>query len=192
MFQCYFRTGFRFPTARTGKKDGHKGVKLKSSSDIRQRQWTDGIVFERVDTDRFFSTWSQNSLPRILFHHHVLEQFQNRSIDFSTLRYNQLFLYWVITKILINDFFSLSLNRKEMVTATNSILTGLAVADMLVMVDYIPYTIHNYVQELSIKETFTYGWAIFALFHAHFSVICHTISTWLTVLLAVWRYIAVK
>lgn len=36
------------------------------------------------------------------------------------------------------------------------------------------------------------GWAVYALFHAHLSVVCHTISTWLTVLLAVWRYIAVR
>lgn len=79
-----------------------------------------------------------------------------------------------------------------MVSPTNSILTGLAVADMLVMVDYIPYTIHNYVQDQSEFELYSYGWACFALFHAHFSVICHTISTWLTVLLAVWRYIAVR
>lgn len=40
--------------------------------------------------------------------------------------------------IMINySLFFLSFHRKNMVSATNSILTGLAVADMLVMIDYV-------------------------------------------------------
>lgn len=81
---------------------------------------------------------------------------------------------------------------KEMVSATNAILTGLAVADLLVMIDYIPFTIHNYVNGgQSQEEKFSYTWSIFTLFHAHFSIVCHSISTWLTVILAVWRYTSV-
>ncbi|KAI1285309.1 Sex peptide receptor [Halotydeus destructor] len=80
-----------------------------------------------------------------------------------------------------------------MVSATNAILTGLAAADMLVMADYVPFAFHNYCRkDRSDSELFTYGWAVYTLFHAHISVVCHTISTWLTVLLAVWRYIAVS
>ena len=80
-----------------------------------------------------------------------------------------------------------------MTSATNSILTGLAVSDMMVMLDYIPFAIHSYIRtDLSPEEMYSYNWAVFALFHAHFSVVCHSISTWLTVLLAIWRYISVR
>lgn len=84
-------------------------------------------------------------------------------------------------------------NRKEMASATNAILTGLAVADLLVMIDYIPFSIHTYVRtDQSEEEKYSFGWAIFTLFHAHLSVVCHSISTWLTVILAVWRYTSVR
>lgn len=80
-----------------------------------------------------------------------------------------------------------------MISPTNSILVGLAVSDMLVMVDYIPFSIHSYIHiNQTYEDMFSYGWTIFALFHAHFSVVCHAISTWMTVLLAVWRYISVR
>lgn len=83
------------------------------------------------------------------------------------------------------------LTRREMQSPTNMILTGLAVADLLVMIEYIPYAIHMYLYKRSRKDTFTYGWSIFVLFHSNFTQVCHTISICLTVTLAVWRYIAV-
>ncbi|XP_071566171.1 G-protein coupled receptor dmsr-1 [Temnothorax nylanderi] len=83
------------------------------------------------------------------------------------------------------------LTRREMQSPTNMILTGLAVADLLVMIEYIPYAIHMYLYQRSRKDTFTYGWTIFVLFHSNFTQVCHTTSIFLTVTLAVWRYIAV-
>lgn len=83
------------------------------------------------------------------------------------------------------------LTRREMQSPTNMILTGLAVADLLVMMEYIPYAIHMYLYKRSRRDTFTYGWTIFVLFHSNFTQVCHTISICLTVTLAVWRYIAV-
>ncbi|KAJ8889814.1 hypothetical protein PR048_009318 [Dryococelus australis] len=80
------------------------------------------------------------------------------------------------------------LTRREMSSPTNAILTGLAVADLLVMLEYVPfagYTLLPYEQRLS------YGWAIFVLFHSNFTQVCHTVAIWLTVILAVWRYVAV-
>src|SRR5258707_382857 len=83
--------------------------------------------------------------------------------------------------------------RKDMISPTNAILTGMAVADMLVIGSYVPFTLHNFIRtDQSPEVTYTYGWAIFTLFHAHFTVACHTISIWLTVVLAVWRYLAVR
>ena len=79
-----------------------------------------------------------------------------------------------------------------MISPTNFILTGLAVADCLVMMSYTPYSIHHYIRSIVLEERFSFGWAVFTLFHAHFTVVCHTISTWLTVILAIWRYLAVR
>ncbi|KFM66935.1 putative G-protein coupled receptor, partial [Stegodyphus mimosarum] len=85
------------------------------------------------------------------------------------------------------------LTRKNMVSPTNAILTGLAVADMLVMFSYLPFTFHNYIRsDLDEKDKFSYSWTVFTLFHAHFTVVNHTISTWLTVTVAIWRFIAVS
>ncbi|CAD1475601.1 unnamed protein product, partial [Heterotrigona itama] len=85
----------------------------------------------------------------------------------------------------------LVLTRREMRSPTNIILTGLAIADLLVMIDYIPYVIHLYLYRRSRRDTFTYGWTIFVLFHSNFAQVCHTISICLTLILAVWRYVAV-
>ncbi|OXU22670.1 hypothetical protein TSAR_008552 [Trichomalopsis sarcophagae] len=83
------------------------------------------------------------------------------------------------------------LTRREMSSPTNAILTGLAVADMLVMIEYIPYAVHSYLYHRPKRETYTYAWTVFVLFHSNFAQVFHTISIWLTVTLAVWRYIAV-
>ncbi|XP_053625446.1 G-protein coupled receptor dmsr-1-like [Plodia interpunctella] len=84
------------------------------------------------------------------------------------------------------------LSRKEMTSSTNSILTGLAVADLLVMIDYIPFALHIYIKIGSEHNRNTYGWAVFVYFHSIFSQTFHTISIWLTITLAVWRFIAIK
>ncbi|KAL9907880.1 myosuppressin receptor 1 isoform 1-T6 [Glossina fuscipes fuscipes] len=85
------------------------------------------------------------------------------------------------------------LTRRDMRSPTNAILTGLAVADLAVMLEYIPYTIHDYILEESLprEQRLTYSWACFIKFHSIFTQLLHTISIWLTVTLAVWRYIAV-
>ncbi|KAJ8879760.1 hypothetical protein PR048_020368 [Dryococelus australis] len=80
------------------------------------------------------------------------------------------------------------LSRREMSSPTNAILTGLAVADLLVMLEYIPFVGHTF---LPYRQRLSYGWAVFVLFHSNFTQVCHTIAIWLTVILAVWRYVAV-
>lgn len=62
------------------------------------------------------------------------------------------------------------LSRREMRSPTNAILTGLAVADLLVMIDYIPYACHMFLTTgRSDVEKFSYGWTTFVLFHSLFS-----------------------
>lgn len=86
------------------------------------------------------------------------------------------------------------LTRREMRSPTNLILTGLAIADLLVMIDYIPFACYGYILpqlNYSKEELLTYSWAWYVLFHAIFAQILHTTAIWLTVTLAIWRYIAV-
>lgn len=83
------------------------------------------------------------------------------------------------------------LSRREMTSSTNSILTGLAVADLLVMLEYIPYALHMNIKIGPQVNKNTYAWAVFVYFHSIFSQVFHTISIWLAVTLAVWRYVAI-
>ncbi|XP_047512860.1 G-protein coupled receptor dmsr-1-like [Pieris napi] len=83
------------------------------------------------------------------------------------------------------------LSRREMSSPTNSILTGLAVADLLVMLEYIPYVLHMNIKIGPQVNKNTYAWTVFVYFHSIFSQTFHTISIWLAVTLAVWRYIAI-
>lgn len=85
------------------------------------------------------------------------------------------------------------LTTKEMRCPTNLILTGLAVADLLVMLEYIPFTYHRYIdiKKRQYSRNFSYEWAVFTKFHAIFSQVFHFTSCCLTVILAIWRYLAI-
>ncbi|CAH0720914.1 unnamed protein product, partial [Brenthis ino] len=84
------------------------------------------------------------------------------------------------------------LSRKEMISSTNSILTALAFADLLVMIDYIPLALHIYTNIAEALNRNSYAWALFVYFHSMFSQTFHTISIWLTITLAIWRFVAIK
>jgi len=85
-----------------------------------------------------------------------------------------------------NIFNLIVLTRKEMRSPTNAILTGLAVADLANMLEYIPYSIYRI-----LPKSNSYGWALYVLVHSNFSQVCHTTSIWLAVTLAIWRYVVV-
>lgn len=84
-----------------------------------------------------------------------------------------------------------------MQTPTNVILTGLALIDLLVMSEYIPYDIITYLIDFPTpppepqKYTKLYR-AVFIIFHTHFHCVVHSIASWLHVLLAFWRYQMVR
>jgi hypothetical protein len=84
------------------------------------------------------------------------------------------------------------LTRKDTVCAPiNRILTALAVADILLMVEYIPY-VYYYYMALPKTMDFPYRGAIYMLFHVHITQILHTTSVCLNLTLAVWRYLALR
>ncbi|XP_048746340.2 G-protein coupled receptor dmsr-1-like [Ostrea edulis] len=84
------------------------------------------------------------------------------------------------------------LTRKNMVTSVNMILTWLAVADTLKMLDYLPFVTKFYIlkdPDLQYFQTRSYSAIIFLLFHASFSIVCHTVAVWLTTALAIFRFL---
>lgn len=86
------------------------------------------------------------------------------------------------------------LTRKNMQTSTNVILTGLAISDGLTMAAYFPWALIMYIiygTDIS-PERDTLTTARFQMGYAIFSVIVHSISIWLTVTLAVFRYIFIR
>lgn len=82
------------------------------------------------------------------------------------------------------------LTRKELVGAPiNRILTGIAMADLLVMLEYIPFAAYAY---MYVPRRYSEAEAIYVLIHMHFSQLLHTVSICLTLTLALWRYIAIQ
>ncbi|ESO91469.1 hypothetical protein LOTGIDRAFT_105773 [Lottia gigantea] len=82
------------------------------------------------------------------------------------------------------------LTRKNMISPTNVILTGLAVSDGLTMAVYFIYAILSHHIYVNRPTPLTH--AQFVMFYAIFSVIAHSISIWLTVALALFRYIFIR
>jgi len=92
--------------------------------------------------------------------------------------------------IIANALNIVVLTRRNMISATNCILTGLAVSDGLTMAAYLPFALRFYVlygTEASPTRN-SLPAVRFMLFFACFSVVVHTVSIWLTVVLAVFRY----
>lgn len=75
---------------------------------------------------------------------------------------------------LANTLNLIVLTRKEMINPTNAILTGLALADLLNMVEYIPFVIYsNFLPADDGGQRKTYGWAVFVLAHSNFAQVNH-------------------
>lgn len=87
------------------------------------------------------------------------------------------------------------LSRKDMRNPTNALLCWLAVADLLTMIPYVPFVIHYYCAfdptDMS-PEKHTYHWTMYMLFLINFAATTHTISNWLGVSLAVFRFVQLR
>ncbi|PZC77918.1 G-protein coupled receptor dmsr-1 isoform X2 [Helicoverpa armigera] len=94
--------------------------------------------------------------------------------------------------VLANTMNIAVLTRRDMAAAPiNRLLKWLAVADVFVMIEYVPFVIYRHLV-LPEKLDFPYSWAMYLLFHMHFAQILHTASICLTLSLAIWRYLAIK
>ena len=87
------------------------------------------------------------------------------------------------------------MNKDMRSNPINMILTGIAIADYLLLVEYIPFNFHMYLlddQQRHLEDKFSYSWGLFLLFHSNFTIMVHTVSIWLTLSLAFWRLIMIK
>ena len=84
------------------------------------------------------------------------------------------------------------LTRRSMSNATNCLLAALAVTDLLTMIIYVPYAGYFYCYaQPDPAYGHRYPWIVFLLFNSAFSITAHTVAVWLTVSIAVFRYIVV-
>lgn len=143
--------------------------------------------FENVPTsfNNFSNRDQQQHIPHLptkslqLFHEWFLEVHGYASIIVC--------LFGIFTNI----FNITVLMAKDMRTATNHLLTYLAVADILTMVPYIPYAINFYCPATSPMESpwrYSYGWVVYMVIMIHLLATTHSISIWLAVTLAAFRF----
>ena len=99
-----------------------------------------------------------------------------------------------ILGVIANILNIIVLTQKNMISPSNIILTGLAISDGLTMALYFPFALHQYViygtDPSEARDTL--GAARFLFAFAICSVVVHSISIWLTVTLALFRYIFIK
>ncbi|XP_048745668.1 G-protein coupled receptor dmsr-1-like isoform X1 [Ostrea edulis] len=86
------------------------------------------------------------------------------------------------------------LTHKSMRSPVNNILTGIAISDLITMVMSIPLGVHFYItNSLDITvDKYTYGWTLFLAFYAMVTITTQTVSIWLGVCMAFFRYVYIK
>lgn len=85
--------------------------------------------------------------------------------------YSYLSLFICIFGSITNVLNICVLTTKQMRCPTNMILTGLAVADLLVMLEYIPFVL-LFNENRTYAFHFTYSLAVYVVFHALFTQVC--------------------
>ena len=74
--------------------------------------------------------------------------------------------------------------------------SGMALADILLDIEYVPFILYmSFPHLISIDNAWeknSWGWSAYMIFHAHFSVIIHNVSIWLTLSVAIWRFIMIR
>lgn len=116
-------------------------------------------------------------------------------IDYHSHRFNKyhykLSLFICIFGVVTNILNFIVLTRKTLKTEINTILATLAVSDGLVMLVYVPYAFDYAFNLNTSDERFTYGYALYLYVHATLTQTFHTISIFLTIVLAFYRYVCI-
>jgi len=148
-----------------------------------------GVVGENVSR---VAEMTPDMLQELLQLHSDYEKFQNLTKaeaqcssgdnaihDFAS-RYKRLHgyiaLFVCVFGVIANALIMVVLTRKEMKTPVNTMLLALAIADLLIMIEYIPFALHMYIVDNEPETKYSWAWACFVFFHVHFTQILHTIS----------------
>ncbi|EDW27064.1 GL16438 [Drosophila persimilis] len=111
-------------------------------------------------------------------------------LDYALPLYGYCMPFLLIITIISNTLIVLVLSKKSMATPTNFVLMGMAICDMLTVIFPAPglwymYTFGNHYKPLHpVSMCLAYS-----IFNEIMPAMCHTISVWLTLALAVQRYI---
>ena len=132
-----------------------------------------------------------SSTPEIMVHMHEESELKHFSAWYQGV-HGYIAAAVSIFGIISNMMNVVVLTQKNMITSTNYILVALAIADMMTMTIYLPNAIYFYCLTVpSPTYPHKHGWIVYLLFNTNFIITCHTIAMWLTVALAVFRYIVV-
>jgi len=100
--------------------------------------------------------------------------------------------------ILFNILNLIILNRKKLSKSiVNKILIAIAFCDSITMIVYLPYCIHFYIlntNTISFEfnlERDTLFWTVYSMISTLVCLTSHSISIWLTVYLAIYRYLSI-
>ena len=118
------------------------------------------------------------------------------SIDLFNIWYSGVHGYICMTVCIFGIISNIAniivLTRKNMISSTNYLLTALASVDAVTMAVYMPYAVYFYIiKTTNPTEGHAQGWIVYLLVSTNLVITCHTIAMWLTVALAVFRYIMV-
>jgi len=115
---------------------------------------------------------------------------------YGTYLHGYLSLAICIFGVLANVANIVVLTRRQMQTsATNIILSKIAIANLLTVIVCIPVYIHFYLQKLATyppPATRSFVWIMLLWIQISTAIICHTASVWLTIQLALFRYMIIS
>ncbi|XP_023346816.1 sex peptide receptor isoform X2 [Eurytemora carolleeae] len=161
-----------------------------------------GSMFETLDSDDIEYFENFTGLELDVSAQNDSEDEEPPMCNFQVLRdgYKPIHGYLGLVVCILGTLFNLMnvlvLSHKDMRgNPINLLLTGIAVADVMVMLEYIPFVVHmNLLDEDSrpVEDKYSWGWGVFLWFHVNFTIIIHNVSIWLTLSLAIWRYIMIK
>ncbi|CAJ0582728.1 unnamed protein product, partial [Mesorhabditis spiculigera] len=129
----------------------------------------------------------------------VIFQLPNESIVYEVLKdvrhfympiHTYLSIFMCILGTITNFCNIVVLTRRQMRTPVNMILTAMACCDTVVLFSNLIFTTHY--SFVAFKDChprhWSYGWSLFLIAHAHLSLVGHSSSVWLSVMLAAIRY----
>ncbi|RUS91425.1 hypothetical protein EGW08_000855 [Elysia chlorotica] len=159
---------------------------------------TDPSVAAKETNDQNMAGQMQDPCMNVYYIPGIVSNETSRGLHEFYIKYGSVHGYIAIAVccfgILSNTANIIVLTRKNMASSSNTLLMWLAVSDLLTMLSYLPFAYHFFITEpgdpaVSPFSTPDFGWLVFLLFHASFSIVCHTIAIWLTIALAIFRYI---